>query len=93
MSKDHMALNTAFLLMAPYNGAAVIPVESVCRDYFSHLDLTKFIRRVNEGDIKIPMVRIEDSRKSAKGIHLQDLANYIDDRRNEEQKELKQVWG
>ncbi|WP_445222175.1 pyocin activator PrtN family protein [Bradyrhizobium sp. Pa8] len=93
MSKDHTTLNTAFLLMAQYSGKAVIPVEDVCRDYFSHLDPGKFIRKVNEGDLKIPMVRMEESLKCAKGIHLQDLADYLDERRAEAQKELKQVWG
>ncbi|WP_340668862.1 pyocin activator PrtN family protein [Bradyrhizobium ottawaense] len=74
-------LSTAFLLMAQYNGAAIIPVESVCRDYFSHLDPGKFIRKVGAGEIAIPMVRMEASQKSAKGVHLQDLADYLDSRR------------
>lgn len=30
-------MNTAFLLMAQYSGAAVIPIDRVCKDYFSHL--------------------------------------------------------
>jgi Pyocin activator protein PrtN len=90
---NHTTLNTAFLLMAQYNGKAVIPVEDVCRDYFSHLDVGKFIRKVNEGNLKIPMVRMEDSLKCAKGIHLQDLADYLDERRAEAKKELKQVFG
>ncbi len=94
MSADHHAtLNTAFLLMAQYNGAAVISVEAVCRDYFSHLDPAKFVRKVGAGEIAIPMVRMEASQKAAKGIHLQDLADYLDERRAEAIKELKQVWG
>ena len=32
-----MRPNTAFLLMAQYGGAAIIPLEVVCRDYFRHL--------------------------------------------------------
>lgn len=32
-----MTLNTAFLLMAQYNGKAIIPLADLCRDYFSHL--------------------------------------------------------
>jgi Pyocin activator protein PrtN len=94
MSADyHATLNTAFLLMAQYGGKAVIPVEDVCRDYFSHLDPAKFISKVGNGDIAIPMVRMESSMRSAKGIHLQDLADYLDERRAEAIKELKQVWG
>ncbi|MGY3610459.1 MULTISPECIES: pyocin activator PrtN family protein [unclassified Bradyrhizobium] len=93
MSKDHTTLNTAFLLMAQYGPRAIIPLDDVRRDYFSHLDLSKFIRKINEGEIRLPLVRIEDSQKSAKGIHLQDLADYLDARREEAKKELKQVWG
>lgn len=76
-------MNTAFLLMAQYEGKAIIPVDDVCRDYFNHLTPQKFIRKVDAGEIKIPLVRIERSQKSAKGVHLADLANYLDERRDE----------
>ena len=74
-------MNTAFLLMAQYDGRAVIPVAEVCRDYFSHLTPEKFLRKVGAGEIAIPLVRMETSQKSAKGVHLQDLAEWIDKRR------------
>lgn len=74
-------MNTAFLLMAQYGGRAVIPVAEVCRDYFSHLTPEKFLRKVGAGEIEIPLVRMETSQKSAKGVHLQDLAEWIDKRR------------
>lgn len=86
-------LNTAFLLMAQYGGKAVIPLADVQRDYFPHLETSHLIRKINDGDIRLPLVRIEDSQKSAKGIHLQDLADYINERCAEARKELKQVWG
>jgi len=85
-------LNTAFLLMAQYGGKAIIPVEDVCRDYFSHLDSAKFIRKVGAGEIQIPLVRMETSQKCAKGVHLQDLANYLDERRAAAQKECRQLF-
>lgn len=74
-------MNTAFLLMAQYNGQAVIPLETVRRDYFSHLTLAKFLRKVGAGEIDLPILRIEASQKSAKGVHLADLAAYLDKRR------------
>ncbi|MFC5068893.1 pyocin activator PrtN family protein [Flaviflagellibacter deserti] len=43
------------------------------------------------GEIKIPVVRIENSQKSAKGVHLRDLADYIDERRQLAIKELSQL--
>lgn len=79
--------------MAQYEGRAIIPADLVARDYFPHLDRDKFIRKVNEGEIAIPLVRIEESQKAAKGVHLQDLANYIDKRRAAAQKEMQQLTG
>jgi Pyocin activator protein PrtN len=74
-------VNTTFLLMAQYNGRAVIPLETVRLDYFSHLTLAKFLRKVGAGEIDLPILRSEASQKSAKGVHLADLAAYLDKRR------------
>lgn len=86
-------MNTAFLLMAQYHGRAVIPVEDVCRDYFSHLTPAQFIRKATEGKIDLPVVMIETSQKAARGVHLQDLADWIDKRRAAAQKENDQLHG
>ncbi len=84
-------VNTAFLLMAQYDGAAVIPADRVRQDYFSHLTLEQFIRKVSTRQIALPLVRIEASQKSAKGVHLQDLADYLDERRAAAKKEMLQL--
>jgi hypothetical protein len=84
-------MNTAFLLIAQYNGLAIIPAESVCADYFPHLKPDQFIRKIGAGEIKLPLVRAETSQKSAKGVHLQDLADYLDGRRAAARKELEQM--
>lgn len=84
-------MNTAFLLMAQYDGLAVIPADRVCADFFPHLKPDQFIRKVGTGEIKIPLVRAETSQKSAKGVHLQDLADYLDGRRDAARKELEQM--
>lgn len=86
-------MNTSFLLMAQYDGQAVIPADKVCADYFNHLTLPKFLRKVNEGSIALPLVSIEASQKSAKGVHLQDLADYLDARRAEAQRAYRQMHG
>jgi len=86
-------MNTAFLLMAQYNGAAVIPLEKVCADYFQHLTPQQLARKATEGDIDLPVVRIETSQKAARGVHLLDLAKWIDDRRAAAQKECDQLHG
>ena len=36
-------MKTSFLLMAQYDGLALIPVEWVCRDYFRHHRCTSSI--------------------------------------------------
>lgn len=85
-------MNTAFLLMAQYNGQAIIPVAHVVRDYFQHLTADNFVRKVALGEIKLPLVRIEaGTQKAAKGVHLVDLANYIDERRKAAAKEAEQM--
>lgn len=83
--------STSFLLFAQYGGKAVIPVEDVCRDYFNHLTPDKFLRKVGAGEIAIPVVRAETSQKCQKGIYLQDLANYLDTRREAALKEFRQL--
>lgn len=84
-------MNTAFLLMAQYNGLAVIPAAIVCRDYFPHLTPDTFVRKVSLGEIKIPLIRMEGSQKASKGVHLQDLADYLDARRAAAKKEADQL--
>jgi hypothetical protein len=73
-------MNTAFLLMAQYQ-TAVIPSEKVARDYFK-LSTEKFQRKVLSGEIALPLVRMEGSQKSARGVHLTDLATYLDKQRD-----------
>ena len=84
-------MKTAFLLITQYDGKAIIPLEQVCKDYFTHLTPDMFQRKALAGQIKIPITRLESSQKSAKGIHLQDLANYLDDQRAAAIKECQQL--
>lgn len=86
-----MSLNTAFLLMAQYNAQAVIPIELVQRDYFRHLTVEHLMRKVMAGDIMLPIVRIDGGKKAAKGVHLNDLAHYIDEQHRLALKEAAQL--
>lgn len=85
-------MNTAFILMAQYQ-TAVIPLDLVCRDYFQHMNPTAFMRKSLAGEIKLPVVRIEDSQKATRGVMLNDLAKWIDDRHAEAVRELDQIHG
>lgn len=84
-------MNTTFLLMAQYGGLAIIPVELVCRDYFRHLTVEKFLRKVLAGEISLPIVRMEGSQKAAKGVHITDLATYLDKQTEAARKECDQL--
>ena len=67
--------------MAQYDGLAIIPLDKVCADYFCHLSVEKLQRKVMSAEIDLPIVRMEGSQKAAKGVHLQDLASYLDEQR------------
>jgi hypothetical protein len=86
-------MNTVFLLMAQYGARAVIPIDEVRQAYFSHLELDKLLRKIALGDIALPLLRIEKSAKSAKGVYVQDLADYIDRQREAARKECAQLTG
>jgi hypothetical protein len=46
------------------------------------------MQKISEGDIAIPLVRMETNQKCAKGVHLLDLAKYLDARVDAAKKEL-----
>lgn len=84
-------MKAAFLLMAQHDGFAVIPIEEVCRDYFRHLTAGKLIRKIDAGEIQLPLVRMERSQEAARGLHLNDLADWIDARTAEAREECEQL--
>ncbi|MCO4875787.1 pyocin activator PrtN family protein [Paraburkholderia caribensis] len=84
-------MNTTFILMAQYGAQAVVPIDTVCRDYFAPLTTPNLVRKISAGEIALPLVRMESSQKGAKGVHIEDLAKYIDARRAEAIKECAQL--
>lgn len=82
-------MTTVFLLMAQYNGMAVIPVDLVAKDHFG-LDTRTFLRKVADGKIRLPLIQMEGSQ--AKGVHVSDLADYIDQRRADARRELEKMY-
>lgn len=79
--------------MAQYDGAAIVPADRVCIDYFWHLSPENFIRKISAGDLDIPLVRMDHGHKTAKGIAIVDLAAYLDRRIEAARKECKQLCG
>ncbi len=84
-------MKTAFLLMAQYDGLAIIPLDVVCRDYFRHLTTETLLKKVLSGEIALPVTRMESSQKSAKGVHINDLAEYLDKQAAAARKECDQL--
>ena len=68
-----------------------MPIETVGADYFRHLTPEALIRKVSLGEIALPLVRIEASQKSAKSVHVNDLAQWLDDRAEAARKECRQL--
>jgi hypothetical protein len=81
-------MKTEFMLLAQYDGKVVIPIDTVCRDFFPHLNTTQLLRKTGAGEIDLPIIRMERSQKSHKGVHLLDLAAYVDKRRAAARREL-----
>lgn len=75
-------MKTIWMLMAMYDGKVIVPAAQVAADFFPHLSTEKFVRKVDAGEIDIPLIRIEDSSKAARGGDLRDLAAYLDKRRD-----------
>jgi hypothetical protein len=85
-------MNTIFLLMARYDAQPVIPLEWVQRDFFTHLDIKKLAAKCTTGEILLPVIRIDpSSQKSSKGVSIQDLADFLDNRQLAARKELEQL--
>jgi hypothetical protein len=90
---DMRSLPTLFLLGAQYGGLTVIPLRMVCRDFFPHLTEQKLLRKCLRGDIDLPIYRAETSQKAMRGVHIADLAAYIDKRRAAALRERNQLCG
>jgi Pyocin activator protein PrtN len=85
-------VKTEELLLSHYK-TPIIPLASVVRDYFSHLNVEKFLKKTLSGEISLPIVRMERSQKSAKGIHVTDLGAYLDKQTEAARKECRQLSG
>jgi hypothetical protein len=75
-------MNTFFVLMAKYGPEVMISSEVVAKDWFG-VEKSKFNEKVRNGEIPLPIMRMEDSQKSPRGVHILDLAEYLDKRREQ----------
>lgn len=81
-------MKTAWLLMAEHE-SPTIPAEEVCKKYFAPLTYPVFLKKLGLGEIDLVVARMGDTQKSARIVHINDLANYIDRQREVAARELK----
>lgn len=86
-------MKTSLILMAQYDGRAIIPLWEICRDYFDYLTPDAFVEKAKAGEIQIPIVFMDDSKRTPRGIHLADLATYIDRRLKAARAECRKLTG
>lgn len=76
-------MNTAMMLMVAYNGRPDLDVKTVAEKHFN-LTEGKFLKKVENHEIDLPIVRLEDaSRKARRVIMLTDLADFLDRKADE----------
>jgi excisionase family DNA binding protein len=68
---------TVFFLMAMYE-TPVVSAKAVHRDFFSHLSFAGFLREVRAGQIPLPLLGVGGDAEVPHGVHVTDLAAYID---------------
>ena len=84
---------TISLLREQYGPRVIIPLDRVREDFFDGMSQEHLLRRISEGKLDLPVVRIDASQKAAKGVALIDLAAYLDRRIEAARKECRQLYG
>lgn len=84
---------TFAILREHYGPRVIIPLDRVREDFFDGMSQEHLLRRISEGKLDLPVVRIDASQKAAKGVALIDLAAYLDRRIAAARKECQQLYG
>ncbi|BCU88618.1 hypothetical protein YKD1_01300 [Yersinia pseudotuberculosis] len=79
-------MNTMFLLMAEFE-TAVIPL-SVIADKYLGMGPATADKKASVGERPIPTFRVGNTQKSPRMVHVQDLADFIDERRSRAKEEM-----
>lgn len=82
-------MNTVFLLMAEFE-TATIPLSQIAERYL-HMNASTANRKAIYGKLDIPTFKMDDGQKSPRFVHVQDLAEFIDKKREQAKKELESV--
>jgi len=82
-------MKTVMLLMAQYE-KPVIPLKEICTEYFGLAPATAAQKAVS-ATLPIPSIRLGNSQKSPWMVHIEDLAEFIDDKRREATEDWRSV--
>lgn len=82
-------MNTVFLLMAEFE-TSTIPLSLIAERYLGMKPETAN-KKANAGDLSIPTFRLDDGQKAPRIVHITDLADYIDKKRDEANKEFQKM--
>jgi hypothetical protein len=56
-------MNTAFMLLARYDGLAIIPLDLVAKDFFTHLTPQKLAGKIDQGEVKLRSFALKPARR------------------------------
>lgn len=84
-------MKTTHILLLQYEGSVIIPAAKIARDYFG-LTEAKFLQKCRSCDIPLPLMKPDPkSQKGLQGVHVQDLADYLDRCREETRSDLRKM--
>ncbi|WP_323779077.1 pyocin activator PrtN family protein [Leisingera sp.] len=82
-------MNTIWLLAGRYDGLPTVPLDKVREDFFGGMTKPVFTKKVESGEIPLPVTTLGSSQKAPRVIHLTDLAAYLDGCADKARKELE----
>ena len=82
-------MKTSFLLLAQYE-KPLIPLKEISEEYFGCAPVTAQ-KKASSGNLPLPIVRLGESQKSPLFVHINDLAEFIDQRVEEAREEWRSV--
>ena len=82
-------MNTRFLLLAEFE-TTLIPLSGIAEKYLGMKPSTAE-NKARTGELPFPTLRVGESQKSPRMVHVEDLAAFIDLRRKEAREEYSRM--
>ncbi len=75
-------MKTAFMLMAQFDGKAVVQLEDICKEFFN-MSKAVALTKAKHATLPVPAYRASDSNKAPWLVNISDLAEHLDKMRDE----------